>query len=124
MKEMLVIGGGIYTLGLIVFHLLFSRIFNWPETLLPTNKINRSTIQVLNWSITFIFGIFAYISFVHTEELLNSGLGNSLLILISMLWLFRAVLQPLYYDAGHKASIGLTLYFLLGALLYGVPGFS
>jgi hypothetical protein len=123
MREMLVVGGGIYMVGLIVFHLLFWRIFNWPETLASTNKINRSTIQVLNLAITFIFVIFAYISFVHTAELLNSGLGTSLLILISLLWVFRAVLQLLFYDGRHKASIGLTLYFLVGAALYGIPVF-
>jgi len=124
MHEILINAGGIYTVFLIIFHLLFWRIFNWPETLDSTNYVNKATIQVLNISITFIFFIFAYISLVHTQELLHTKLGNTLLCLISCLWLFRAVLQIIFYKLNHKASIGLTVYFLAGALLYGFPAFT
>jgi len=72
-------------------------------------------------SITFIFCIIAYISFAHTHELLNTQLGKSLLVLISCLWLFRAAQQVVFYKLKHKASIGLTFYFLTGAFLYGLP---
>ena len=78
-------------------------------------------MQVLNISITFIFFIFAYVSFAHTQELLNTRLGNSLLVLISCLWLFRAAQQVVFYKLKHKASVGLTAFFLLGAFLYGMP---
>ena len=106
MNETLIIAGGIYTAGLVIFHLLFWRIFKWPETIMTLNYINKATMQVLNISITFIFVIFAYIS---------------LLVLMSILWLFRAVLQVVFYKLKHKASVGLTIYFLIGAFLYGVP---
>lgn len=122
MKEILVMAGGIYMVILIVFHILFWRIFNWPESLMSLNKTNRSTIQVLNLSITFIFVIIAYISFAHTYALLHTELGNSLLVLISILWVFRAILQLAFYGYKHKASVGLTIFFLTGALLYGTPG--
>ncbi len=121
MNETLINIGGVYTVALIIFHLLFWRIFNWPETLEALSYINKSTMQVLNISITFIFFMFAYVSFAHTSELLNTKLGNSLLVLISCLWLFRAVQQVIFYKFKHKASIGLTVYFLIGALLYGMP---
>jgi hypothetical protein len=124
MNETLVISGGIYMLALIVFHVLFWRIFRWPESLSPLNKVNKSTMQVLNLSITFIFAIFAYISFVHTEELVNTSLGKTMLILISLLWLIRAVLQVIFYGFRHSASVGLTAFFLLGAMLYGIPGIA
>ncbi len=121
MKETLIIAGGIYTVALIIFHMLFWRIFKWPETLMSLNYVNKATMQVLNISITFIFFIIAYISFAHTHELLNTQLGKTLLLLISGLWLFRAVQQVVFYKLKHKASVGLTFYFLIGALLYGVP---
>lgn len=121
MKELLILAGGAYTILLIVFHVLFWRIFKWPETLDSLNYINKATIQVLNISITFIFFIFAYVSFAHTQELLNTPLGKSLLVLISVLWLFRAVQQVIFYKLKHRASVGLALYFLLGAFLYGAP---
>lgn len=121
MKEALIIVGGIYTVVLIIFHLIFWRIFKWPDTLDTLNDVNKATIQVLNISITFIFFIFAYISFVHTSELLSTQLGRTLLVLISGLWLFRAGQQVVFYKLRHKASMGLALYFLLGASLYGIP---
>lgn len=121
MNEILIIAGGFYTVALIIFHALFWRIFNWPETLMPLNYINRATMQVLNISITFVFFIFAYISFAHTHELINTQLGNSLLVLISCLWLFRTAQQVIFYKLKHKASVGLTFFFLIGAFLYGVP---
>ena len=121
MKETLIFAGGIYTVSLIVFHVLFWRIFKWPESLITLNYVNKATIQVLNVSITFIFFIFAYISFAHTHELLNTQLGRALLVLISGLWFFRAVQQVVFYKLKHRASVGLTFYFLIGAFLYGVP---
>jgi len=121
MNEILIIAGGVYTIVLIIFHVLFWRIFKWPETLNSLNYINKATIQVLNISITFMFFIIAYISIVHTHELLTTQLGKSLLVLISCLWLFRAVQQVVFYRLEHKASIGLTFYFLTGAFLYGLP---
>jgi hypothetical protein len=124
MNEILVFSGGIYMVALIVFHVLFWRIFRWPETLSSLNKVNKSTIQVLNLSITFVFAVFAYISFVYSEELINTSLGKAMLILISLLWLFRAVLQVIFYGFRHWASLGLTAFFLLGAVLYGVPGIT
>jgi len=78
-------------------------------------------MQVLNISITFIFFIFAYISFMHTHELLSTGLGKSLLVLIASLWVFRAVQQVMFYKLKNKISVGLTCYFAAGALLYGLP---
>jgi hypothetical protein len=121
MNEILIISGGIYTVVLIIFHVLFWRIFNWPETLMTLNYVNKATIQVLNISITFIFFIFAYISFAHTQELLNTHLGRALLVLISGLWLFRAAQQVVFYKLKHKASVALAIYFVIGAVLYGVP---
>lgn len=121
MNEILIIAGGTYTVVLIIFHILFWRIFKWPETLNSLNYINRATIQVLNISITFMFFIIAYISFMHTHELLTTQLGKSLLVLISSLWLFRAAQQVVFYKLNHTASVGLTAFFLIGAFLYGMP---
>ncbi len=78
-------------------------------------------MQVLNISITSIFFIIAYISFAHTNELLSTKLGHTLLVLLSSLWLSRAVQQVVFYKLKQKASVALTFYFLIGALLYALP---
>lgn len=121
MNESLIIAGGFYNIILILFHLMFWRIFNWPDSLRALNFINRATIQVLNISLTFIFIIFSYISFVHTQELLTTPLGHSLLVLITILWLARAVQQVAFYKLRHWGSWAFTVFFLIGAGLYGLP---
>jgi len=121
MNENLIIAGGIYNIILIIFHGLFWHLFKWPETINTLNRINKSTIQVLNISITFIFAIFAYISLVHTQELLSTNLGNTLLVCISALWLFRAILQIVFYKLKHKASLGLFIFFVGGSAIYALP---
>jgi len=121
MGEAFIFFGGVYTVALIVFHLLFRRIFKWPESLASLNYVNRATMQVMNISLTFIFVMFAFISFAYTAELLNTPLGRTMLALISALWLFRAALQLVFYGWQHKASAAFTIYFLLGMFLYGAP---
>jgi len=121
MNEKLIIAGGLYNIALIIFHILFWRIFKWPESLGSLNSINKATIQVLNISITFIFFTFSYISLAHTQDLLNTDLGNTLLVLMSCLWLFRAIQQVIFYKLNHITSVGLTFFFLLGSSLYAIP---
>lgn len=121
MKETFIILGGTYMVGLIIFHALFWRLFRWPTALKSLNYVDKATMQVLNLSITFIFVIFAFISFFHTKELVTTNLGQSLIASISILWLFRAGQQVFFYKLRHKASIALTFYFLVGAALYGIP---
>ena len=52
MNESLIIFGGFYNILLIIFHVMFWRIFDWDEDLKSLTFLNRSTIQVLNISIT------------------------------------------------------------------------
>jgi len=121
--ETLIIAGGFYTIGLIVFHLLFWRIFDWEQDLKRISFLNRATMQVLNISLTFSFIIFSYISLVHTAELLTSSLGHSLLLLMALFWLARAFQQIIFYKLHHWASWAFLSLFLSGSLLYAIPVF-
>lgn len=119
--ETLIIAGGFYNIGLIVFHLLFWRIFNWDQDLQHITYLNRSTMQVLNISLTFAFVIFSYISIFHPTELLTTSLGNSLLVLIALFWLARAVQQIIFYKLRHWASWAFLMLFVSGCVLYAIP---
>lgn len=121
MNETLIKIGGFYNILLIIFHVLFWRIFNWQEDLKTLTFLNRSTMQVLNISIILVFVIFAYISFTHTNELLNTPLGNTLLVLISIFWFARATQQVIFYKLKHWGSWAFMLFFSLGGVLYGIP---
>jgi hypothetical protein len=119
--ETLIRIGGIYNIGLILFHLSFWRIFNWNEELGRVSFLNRAVMQVLNISLMFAFVIFAYISLVHTSELLQSALGNSLLVLMALFWLARSVQQVMFFKLQHWLSWLFLLLFFSGFLLYAIP---
>lgn len=122
--EALIIAGGFYNIGLIVFHSLFWHIFNWEHDLKQVSYLNRATMQVLNISLGFAFFIFSYISFAHTTELLTTALGQSLLVLMALFWLARAIQQIIFYKLRHWASWAFLLLFLFGSLLYAIPAIN
>ena len=119
--ETLIKTGGFYTIGLVIFHLLFWHIFNWKHELKQVSLLNRAIMQVLNISLIFAFIIFTYISLVHTDDLLTSALGHSLLVLMALFWLARAIQQIVFFKLRHWASWAFLLLFLSGAALYAIP---
>lgn len=121
--ELLIKAGGVYFIGLTIFHILFWKIFDWPRDLQSLSFLNRAIMQALNVSLTFVFVVFAYLSFAHTQELLETALGNSLLFFIGALLLFRAIQQIVFFKLKHWGSVAFALIFLTGAVLYAVPAF-
>jgi hypothetical protein len=112
---------GVYCFCFVIFHLLFWQIFDWDRDLRSLSFVNRAIMQVVNLSLTFSFAIFGYVSLFHTREMLESPLGHSLLVLIAMFWLFRAIQQPVFFKFKHWGSVVFFGVFLLGSLLYGIP---
>ena len=119
--ETLIIIGGFYNIGLVLFHLAFWRIFNWGEELGKVSFLNRAVTQVLNISLMFAFILISYISLAHSGELLSTPLGNSLLLLMALFWLARSVQQVVFFKLRHRASWLFLLLFLAGFLLYAIP---
>ncbi len=122
--ELLIKAGAFYNLLLIIFHLMFWRIFGWETDLRSLSFLNRAIMPVLNLSLTFVFVIFAYLSFAHSGELLETALGHSLLLLMAGFWMFRALLQPVFFKLNHWGSVAFMLFFCCGAILYGIPALS
>lgn len=120
-SETYLIIGGIYTLGFLIFHLLFWKIFNWKKGLRLLNAIDRSTMQVLNISLTFVFFIFSYISLYYSTDLISTDLGMSIIILISIFWFIRSILQIIFYGLNNKVSLILFVIFLCGGMIYLIP---
>ena len=122
-NEAIIYSGGIYNLILIVFHLLFWKLFDWRKDLSSLSHINRAIMQVLNLSLTFVFLIFAYVSFFHHSELLITKLGRSLLILMAIFWLLRAIEQIVFFGFRSHISKAFFMFFMLGAVIYTLPLF-
>ncbi len=119
--ELLIKAGGIYNIVLVIFHLLFWRIFNWKEDLRSLSFLNRAIMQVLNLSLTFAFIMFSYISLVHTKELMSTSLGQTLLVLMAVFWFARSVEQIVFFKLRHWGSVAFLVFFLLGTVLYAIP---
>ena len=120
MRTILVIGA-LYNIAFVIFHVFFWRIFSWQSELPKLNRINRHVMPILNLCITFVFLIFAYISVMHTNELLTTPLGKSLLILIALFWFARAIEQIVYFGISNKVSLAFFIIFITGTVIYALP---
>ena len=120
----LIKAGVLYNLALVVFHLLFWKLFNWQDELRGLSVLNRATMQVMNLSLVVVFLMFAYLSLVHTDQLYSTTLGRALLLSIAVFFMLRATLQVVFFRLQHWISYAFLIYFIAGGLLYGIPAIS
>lgn len=116
-----IVSGGVFGLGFFVFHIFFWKLFDWKKDLETVSKINRGVMQVLNLCLMCCFLIFSLISIFHSEEMLTTPIGRSLGWGIVVLWLTRAIEQPLFWEFKSAGSRVFFVLFLIGAALYAVP---
>lgn len=113
--------GGIFNLIFAVFHLSFWRIFNWQKDLKDIRFVNRAIMQILNLCLTFVFFIFAYLSFAHTFDLLITRIGHTILVSISLFWFLRAFMQIVFFGFKNKLSVLFFVLFIFGGFIYMYP---
>ena len=87
MSKGLLVAGGILNTLFFLFHLLLGyQIYHFAQVTVPY----RALMEALNaGGVLFIF-FFAYASFFHGKELLETGLGRAVLALVAALYLSRA----------------------------------
>ena len=116
--------GGLYNIALVIFHLLFWKLFNWADDLRSLSVLNRTIMQVMNLSLVVVFLMFAYLSLVHTAELFSTTLGRALLLSIAVFFMLRAIMQVTFFRLQHWGSVAFLIFFLVGGALYGIPAIS
>lgn len=114
--------GGLFHFGMAIFHLLFARIFHWDRELPTLGFINHQLLPVMNLCLTFGFLEVGYLSLAYADELLSTALGHGVLVSIALFWLWRAVLQVVYFRLHHWVSRGFLGLFLAAAALYAYVG--
>ncbi len=107
--------GGYASIGWLIFHLLFWRIFDWRAELKRLSRLNSGVMQVLNLCLSFIFLLFAFLSLWHTNELLSAGIGRTISLGIGVFWLFRFLLQPLFWGTSLPSVLFAFLFVLMSA---------
>jgi len=120
MKTLIIIGG-FYCLAFAIFHLAFWKLFDWKRELPKLNAVNRGVMQVLNLRLTYIFLVFASLSFFFNSDLLTTNLGKTILAAISLFWLMRAIEQPIFWKFNDAISVAFFVIFLTGAIIFAVP---
>ncbi len=121
MKNNLMIIGGIFHLGVAVFHLFFWRLFHWKKDLASLTFINRAVMQILNLCLTFVFIAVAFISLFYSTELVTTNLGLVICVLISIFWFLRVVEQIFFFGLKKRSSVILTILCIAGFVIYLMP---
>ena len=121
MNKVLLLVGGLYNLGFVLFHLSFWKIFRWHEELRLISPVNRGIMQVLNIRLSYVFVVFAYVSIFHWEELISTPLGITILISISLFWFMRAIEQIKFFSLKDNRSAAIFIVFVIGCVLYLIP---
>ncbi len=119
MAEKLIMAGGIYHFFFAVFHLLFWKLFDWKNNLASLSSVNKAIMQVLNLCLTFVFFIFGLLSLVYPVQMVQTELGQTLVWMIAVFWLFRAVEQVVFFKLRHWSSWVFLFIFAGGVSLYG-----
>ena len=95
--KVLIYAGGVYHLCWATFDYFWPYLFNWKKTLLPLDDFNRPILRITSKLLSFLYATLAYFSFFHTRELLETGIGRSLLIFAALFWTIRAGMQIHFY---------------------------
>lgn len=120
-SKLLIIIGGFYCIAFLVFHLMFWKLFKWKEQLAKLWKANSAIMQVLNLCLIFVFAIMAYVSIFNTYELMNTRLGEVLLVSFSLFWFFRTIEQIVFFKLKTKITVIFMVVFLIGTAIYLYP---
>ena len=88
MSRRLLFTGGILNAVFFLSHLLLGyQIYHLTDLATPY----RALMEALNVGVVFFIFFLAYVSLFHGKELLETGLGRAVLILVSVLYLSRAI---------------------------------
>lgn len=101
----MLVAAGIADLGLALFHLMFWRLFGWPERLQPSGALNTAVTQTLNAMLTYVFvaygGALIWLG-------LHGGAPAALPLAGVLFGLIRLALQLIWFEVTAFASRAFT----------------
>ncbi|MBN2172278.1 MAG: hypothetical protein JW819_13240 [Candidatus Krumholzibacteriota bacterium] len=116
MANALLVIGGVLNLVFGAYHVWLSRAIRASASLLP---IDRGFLQIFNLGTTILVLFFAYVSFFHRRELVDTALGRTTLVFVFAFFLVRLVAQLLFLGFWLPIVAGCAV----TAALYLVPLF-
>ena len=118
MNRKLLLSGGILNLLLAAFKIVMPHLFNWKQAMGTGEAFLWFTLYAENLGISVLLLFFAYTSIFQWKQLLETGLGKTVLIAIGTLWLFRAAIELFLYKPGVDGAWWRVFLFLVAAILY------
>ena len=112
---------GLYNFVFAIFHILFWKIFNWKEDLKNNSIANRAIIQILNIRLIYIFILMGLSYLFFSEQLMNSTLGQFILVGFFGFWLGRTIEQFIFLRLKSPFVHILTTVFIFGTVLHFIP---
>lgn len=112
---------GIHSLVFALFHSFFWKIFKWEQDLRKITVVNRAIIQIANLQLIYLFFFVTYVCFFHTNDLMNTRLGNILLAGMALFWLGRTIQQFIFFPVTNRFVNILTVLFITGIILFVLP---
>jgi len=98
MNEAAILLGGVLSATVGVGHCFFYRGFGWKEDFESTRLLTARVLYTIHIFLIPMFVLFAYLSFVHTEELAGATpLGRSLAAFYALFWFVRGLWQLIYF---------------------------
>ena len=119
-NKILLYFSGVNHLLVVILHLFFWKLFNWSEQLQLLTVVNSNIMQMLNYGIAILFIGFAYLILFQQTELLNTKLGKIILVLLSIFWFARFIME----FAFPEGSPIFALFLLLVTLSTLVPAIT
>lgn len=113
--------GGVLNALLAVFHALLPVVLHWREALATLSPDNRAVAYALAFHSTLVIAGFAYVSFAHSNALVETKLGRFLCRLIMAFYLLRIVEEWTIFSDPLPGALGMSA---LCAVIAGVYGLS
>jgi hypothetical protein len=117
LKKTLVTIGGILFILFGIFHLSFWKLFDWKNELPKLSPGNSNIMQMLNIGSSIILLSFGYILLANRNEVINTKIGKTILIVSALFFLARLVME--FVLPGGTLLFELIL--LVCVLIYLIP---
>lgn len=90
---------GIILITLALAHPILPKYFNWSKELQQISLINRQIMYVHTFFIAFMLFLMGLLCLTSSSELINTKLGNRVLLGLSIFWTTRLVIQFFGYSS-------------------------
>ncbi|OGW41150.1 MAG: hypothetical protein A2010_18030 [Nitrospirae bacterium GWD2_57_9] len=92
-SKVLIYAGGVYHVCWAIFDSFWPLILDWEKRLSSLDDLHRALPYIISRLLVVLYLMLAYISFIHTSDLIETRLGRTMLLFVSIYWTIRFAMQ-------------------------------